>query len=713
MDTDSYRGVLISNHVGKVLTGLIQDHVTPSYVNFVGATQFGAVPKMGTALASHIVRSFIDYARLAGLSMFVLFVDLSKAFDKVIREIALGSAHGAPESVELSLEQLGHNSHVVKTVVDLVSQHGTVFEQMGIDGKVRELITSLHSGSWFSVGASSNYVVARSGGRQGCKLGAILFNLIYAVALARLRNSMMRSHGALEIQGYSGSPFWGNSYVKATPESKHAGQDGHKHFVVDVTFVDDEAILLTSPSPRRLEIAFEGLLKNLCEIFSSLGLVLNFSPGKSEAFLVFRGKNAAKYTKKYTVQQKCRILLPPGANAEYLRVVQQYKHLGSIISADGTCTFDIARRTASAMTAYAPIAVSVFGSMSISRNTRLNLFRSLVISRLLYNVHVWSEVSVWSLRKLNHVYMRGLRRIAGQCRYQAGGLTDERIRELMEAPSIDSMIVSRRLLYLPSVLSSPAVSLRALLSVCVGPESRRLPWSQLILSDLRSLKLFYHSKLAELGDPLVDGQKWQALILDYPSQWKELVKGFRFSSSILDAHSTCHRRRTHEHECVTIPMHAADTCRICLQNGSSVHFPTRRALATHARIAHGERSMVKQYIGTNMCPACGVTFSTRLRCIAHATDKRVRGARKKSCFQLLCTGLFPKVDPVTLRELDQQDTRHRREARHVGRTQPKSTAPHSKPNGNSGIDHVVKRRRLFYKQPSDSLYFDMYLPRGS
>ena len=150
---------------------------------------------------------------------------------------------------------------------------------------------------------------------------------------------------------------------------------------------------------------------------------------------------------------------------------------------------------------------------------------------------------------------------------------------------------------------------------------------------------------------------------------------------------------------------------LCTQGGKSVSFASSRALATHARIVRGERSMVKQYVGTNMCPACGVLFSMRLRCIAHATDKRVRVKRAQSCFSLLCTGLFPKVDPATLVELDQQDTRYRREASRAGLTLPRAVARIRRLEDNDDIVHLVKRRRLRFKQASDRLNVHMYLPR--
>ena len=52
--------------------------------------QHGAVAFKGTDFASHIIATAIDLAALLRLSIFVLFVDLTKAFDRVIRQHPLG-----------------------------------------------------------------------------------------------------------------------------------------------------------------------------------------------------------------------------------------------------------------------------------------------------------------------------------------------------------------------------------------------------------------------------------------------------------------------------------------------------------------------------------------------------------------------------------------------------------------------------------------------
>eukprot|EP00973_Karenia_brevis_P015981 2184649-Karenia_brevis.AAC.1 len=52
--------------------------------------QCGAVRKRGTDFATHLVASAVAAASMMSLSIFVLFLDLVKAFDRVVRQLVVG-----------------------------------------------------------------------------------------------------------------------------------------------------------------------------------------------------------------------------------------------------------------------------------------------------------------------------------------------------------------------------------------------------------------------------------------------------------------------------------------------------------------------------------------------------------------------------------------------------------------------------------------------
>ena len=87
---DCYRGLLISDHLSKAFTCILDEYVDPLYNRTLPQTQCGAARAKGTDLANHLVRSALDYARGTGRSIFVLYIDLIKAFDFALGEIVAG-----------------------------------------------------------------------------------------------------------------------------------------------------------------------------------------------------------------------------------------------------------------------------------------------------------------------------------------------------------------------------------------------------------------------------------------------------------------------------------------------------------------------------------------------------------------------------------------------------------------------------------------------
>lgn len=100
--SDSSRGVLLATHASKGFANILAEEVDPLYEKNMPECQNGAVASRGTDFAGHIIRCLLGVANLASLSIFVLFIDLVKAFDQAVREIVFGF----PEDVEDPLEYL-------------------------------------------------------------------------------------------------------------------------------------------------------------------------------------------------------------------------------------------------------------------------------------------------------------------------------------------------------------------------------------------------------------------------------------------------------------------------------------------------------------------------------------------------------------------------------------------------------------------------------
>eukprot|EP00973_Karenia_brevis_P073167 10164409-Karenia_brevis.AAC.1 len=129
------------------------------------------------------------------------------------------------------------------------------------------------------------------------------------------------------------------------------------------------------------------LMRTFCDVFASLGLTIDFAAGKTEALMQLRGYKSQHYVAKLRQPDGTdAIMLTDVPGSPKLRIVQQYKHLGGIVCNDGCINPEAIARANSAMEAYAPLAMIVFGARAISADVRISLAHSLVFSRLFYNV---------------------------------------------------------------------------------------------------------------------------------------------------------------------------------------------------------------------------------------------------------------------------------------------------------------------------------------
>ena len=135
-------------------------------------------------------------------------------------------------------------------------------------------------------------------------------------------------------------------------------------------------------------------------------------------------------------------------------------------------------------------------------------------------------------------------------------------------------------------------------------------------------------------------------------------------------------------------------------------FSTEKAYLMHMRTKHGFRCDARRYIGHDaVCPVCKMSFPSRLKAIAHLSEKRMRGRRKVRCYDsVLNASLVPLPDNL-VQELDEADRLSRTKARKCGHSHPthlvhaKRTLVRGVPDSAVTSNIEPKRRRLTFKQP--------------
>ncbi|CAE8732350.1 unnamed protein product [Polarella glacialis] len=583
--------------------------------------------------------------------MFVLFLDLEKAFDYTIREFLIGLPQGCLLEPESYLQSLGLDDDVAKELAREVRHFGSLLEQLGVDPKVAALVNSLHSNSWFRYSDLPTVIVARKGGRQGCKLGAIIFNMVYARALLMLRDQL-RERGVLLVLRFKPcGPIW---------QDDSSTQDAHvEQEIVEATYVDDEALLLSASSPSLLDKAIDVLFDCLLQCFTRFSLKINWAPGKSEAMLAYRGKHAVKHREaRRRDDGKLWVKLPDHANTPYLTVTRSFKHVGGFVSTDGSHNADASHRVKRAMAAYAPIASSVFGSPHFAVTHQREFANSLVFSRLFYNVRLWSNLAGRPLQMLEGVYARVVRAIGGCRRFSGGGDTDYQVRVALEFPSVECLLSRRRLVYASRLLRRQPASLIALLQQTSGHQ--RMPWTRLLLDNMYLLWRLNPERLGTLPDPTSEPNPWIVVMRDYPTGWKQLVSTMCFYDSSRQSAAALTSLPLQP----SLPMHSCEVCGVC--------FRTVRALNSHRRRKHNIRDQIRCFVDeSGICPVCETMLHTRLRVIRHI--KRAKGSNM--CHATIVQGQIPRLACDRIEHLDAIDTKSRREAHQMGFSHPRANLP--------------------------------------
>ena len=79
-------------------------------------------------------------------------------------------------------------------MVQNIDKRRHLFLQWRVDSGAIAPADSLHRHAWFSVGDLNTAVTSRTGGRQGCKLGALTFNSAYGIGLDILQGNEPVEH---------------------------------------------------------------------------------------------------------------------------------------------------------------------------------------------------------------------------------------------------------------------------------------------------------------------------------------------------------------------------------------------------------------------------------------------------------------------------------------------------------------------------------------
>ena len=231
---DNWRGISLLDVVGKIFARIIQDRLEPLAEEVLPESQCGFRRGRGCVDMVFSARQLIEKAIEHESELFVLFVDLRKAYDSVPR-----------------------------------SALWMVLEKFGVPPRMVRIIKSLHNGMLASVrvrgGVSESFVVS-NGLRQGCALAPMLFNLYFAAVVRHWQS--VSSVPGFPLRYRIGRRLVGDRTAKSRLDTAA---------VTESQYADDAAMYTTSRS------FLETMAEEFSNCVSAWGLTINIQKTKAMA----------------------------------------------------------------------------------------------------------------------------------------------------------------------------------------------------------------------------------------------------------------------------------------------------------------------------------------------------------------------------------------------------------------------------------------------
>ena len=566
--------------------------------------QLGGRKGLSYEFGHFMSRNFLLYARMSGQSAALVFSDLAAAYYAVVREVITG-ARGNADPLTKVTASLGFSAEVLQEI-----QYHAINDPI-LDGRdcsrfLQSLMHELHTDTWFHISGDPTIVRTTRGTRPGSSIADVAFNLLFERVLAR-RGTF--SSDVTPVLHWSG--------IRALrPYSQREHGTAHAVRVQDIVYADDHAACVVARNAAHLVGAVSHVMGRSLDAITSHGLSANIGPKKTAALLVHRGQGAKAARDALFCKNRAKItVLREYAEPVKLDAVPTYRHLGSIISYNGSVLADVRARVSRAKAEFGEGRKRVFCCPQIQLGKRVILFQQHVLSALFAGAGAWPTLCQGSWTALEQCLTslhRQMLRLRGP---EVQHCTRDEVFVACNASDPFDLLCLERLRFLGRLLRSGPDAAWALLQN--SPEA---------LTALQSACDWCQQALehtCDVGCFREEWPAWQKLITSRPRLWKGLLKraaAWHRGRRALSVRWSAFVRSTW----ATRPAPAADpglfqhACLICRRA-----FPTSQSWASHAALKHGFRTRHFSLAEGKRCRACGATFSCTRRLRNHLGTSRI------------------------------------------------------------------------------------------
>lgn len=255
----------------------------------------------------------------------------------------------------------------------------------------------------------------------------------------------------------------------------------------------------------------------IAKVYRRFKFDLNYSPGKSEAFVAFRGKGA-KHCRISLAVAGSTLVLHDGKNLVKMRVVHRYVHLGTASLVTGSIDAEICNRVHAAAGALANLR-QIF-KMGLSMRTNVLCIKLYVFLRLFYGAGAWLGLSEKNQSKIRKIYLQAFRFALRQnFDGEQSLMTNEELLLKYDIDPVENLLTSMRLKFYSMLVVHASESLRTVLSATVDVEG---PFAHQFFSDVSRVRKF--CKLASMPDFRLDPHRWSYFCTCYGAEFRSILE---------------------------------------------------------------------------------------------------------------------------------------------------------------------------------------------
>ena len=345
---DNHRGISLLSIAGKILARVLLNRLNAHLeTGLLPETQCGFRKGRGTVDMIFAARQLQEKCREQNRELYTTFVDLTKAFDTVSRQGLW-----------------------------------RIMAKFGCPDRFISMVRLLHDGMMARVvndGDMSEPFAVSNGVKQGCVLAPTLFSMVFSAMLTDAYND---NDPGIDLKYRTDQNLYKKGRLAAPTLVTHTT-------LRDFLFADDCALNAGSESEMQTSM---DQFASACNNFG-----LTISTKKTEV-MHQPAPNAPYSEPKITV------------DGQQLQAVDQFTYLGSTLSREVVIDTEVNQRIAKASSAFGRLRKNVWDRRGISKNTKLKIYKAIVLPALLYACQSWT-VYVRHAKLLNRCHLNCLRKI--------------------------------------------------------------------------------------------------------------------------------------------------------------------------------------------------------------------------------------------------------------------------------------------------------------